>query len=330
MHFTSKSLVGLVFLSYSLVFSVSANKVDETRAKFLQRAAGSPSGVIKLNSVDFDAITSPNRDWSVVIQLTALGNAVDCQPCRVFDPNFRAVAQAWRTVPKAARDSHFFASLDFSDGQEVFRKLGLNSAPVLNFYPAQAGPLKSARSDMWSYDFGRNSFEARNLASVLSDHTPAKIPYKDPPNYQLMLTIGLSGFGLALLVIFAWPVLSFILFSRWIWAVSSILSSLIFTSGYMYTRIRGTPFAQLNENGPQWIAGGYSNQYGAETYVVATLYGTLALSQIALTVLVPRILKPRQQRVAIYIWSFATILLYSVLMALFRAKNSSYPFRLLL
>ncbi len=86
-----------------------------------------------------------------------------------------------------------------------------------------------------------------------------------------MFTIGLSVFALVLLAKFAWPVFSFVLFSRWIWAIISILSSLVFTSGYMYTRIRGTPFAQLTKDGAQWVAGGYSNQYGAETYAVATL-----------------------------------------------------------
>ena len=57
---------------------------------------------------------------------------------RVFDPSFRSVAQAWRSVPKTARDSHFFASLDFADGQDVFRKVCLYDAatltePPLNF-----------------------------------------------------------------------------------------------------------------------------------------------------------------------------------------------------
>ncbi|KAF8334297.1 uncharacterized protein EI90DRAFT_3051724, partial [Cantharellus anzutake] len=107
------------------------------------------------------------------------------------------------------------------------------------------------------------------------------------------------------------------------------MSSLVFTAGFMFTRIRGMPFMQVTREGARWIAGGYSNQYGAETYVVATLYGTLALTQVALIILVPRIRKRNQQRAAVYVWSFVTIILYSVLMSLFRVKNSGYPFRLL-
>lgn len=39
------------------------------------------------------------------------------------------------------------------------------------------------------------------------------------------------------------------------------------TSGYMFTRIRGTPFT----SGGSWIAPGYQNQYGQETQVVAAI-----------------------------------------------------------
>ena len=42
---------------------------------------------------------------------------------RQFDPSFNAVAKAWSTVSKSERDTHFFATLDFADGQEVFRKV---------------------------------------------------------------------------------------------------------------------------------------------------------------------------------------------------------------
>ena len=50
--------------------------------------------------------------------------------------------------------------------------------------------------------------------------------------------------------------------------------------------------------------------------------GALALSQIALILLVPRTLKPAQQRLAIYIWCGVTILLYSTLISIFKVKNA--------
>lgn len=165
------------------------------------------------------------------------------------------------------------------------------------------------------------------------------MPYRTPPNYALITTSTLGIFGLAILAKFFWPLFALFVLSRWTWALACILSSLIFTSGYMFTRIRNVPFAQNTKQGPQWIAGGYSNQLGAETYVISTLCvhypqtvadcglthfadGALALSQIALILLVPRTLKPTQQRLAIYIWCAVTVLLYSTLMSIFKVKNA--------
>jgi oligosaccharyltransferase complex subunit gamma len=54
--------------------------------------------------------------------------------------------------------------------------------------------------------------------------------------------------------------------SRWSWAIVTIVTSLVMTSGYMFTRIRGSPFTGGDGN---WIAGGFQNQYGQEVSVVA-------------------------------------------------------------
>jgi len=42
---------------------------------------------------------------------------------REFGPVFEEVAASWSKAPKKERDGHFFATLDFSDGQEVFRRV---------------------------------------------------------------------------------------------------------------------------------------------------------------------------------------------------------------
>ncbi|KAF7976318.1 hypothetical protein HWV62_7034 [Athelia sp. TMB] len=56
-------------------------------------------------------------------------------------------------------------------------------------------------------------------------------------------------------------------FNKWVWAVGTIVTSLIMTSGYMFTRIRGMPMS----SGGHWIAPGYQSQYGQETQVVAVI-----------------------------------------------------------
>lgn len=56
-----------------------------------------------------------------------------------------------------------------------------------------------------------------------------------------------------------------VIFSRWTWALGVVLTMLTFTSGHMFVKIRGMPSTQRG----QWIAGGYQNQYGAETTVIS-------------------------------------------------------------
>jgi hypothetical protein len=71
----------------------------------------------------------------------------------------------------------------------------------------------------------------------------------------------LSG---ALAIQFLAPVLR----NRWTWAVITVLISLVMTSGYMFTRIRGMPNTSPDGS---WIAQGFQTQYGQETTVVAAL-----------------------------------------------------------
>ncbi len=56
----------------------------------------------------------------------------------------------------------------------------------------------------------------------------------------------------------------------------------------------------------------------------------LAFSVVALIVFVPKQRDPVRQRAGVYVWSAIYLGTLSLLFALFRQKNGSYPFRLLL
>ncbi|KAG6887219.1 hypothetical protein C0992_013350, partial [Termitomyces sp. T32_za158] len=123
----------------------------------LSELAAAGNGVINLDSNTFDLLTSPQRTWSVSVQMTALDSRRKCMPCKEFDPSWNAVAKAWATVPKTQRNQHFFATLDFDNGQATFQKLGLQSAPVVFVYPAAQGPRTpaSGKTSPSKYDFSK-------------------------------------------------------------------------------------------------------------------------------------------------------------------------------
>jgi len=109
-----------------------------------------------------------------------------------------------------------------------------------------------------------SGFEAGPLAEQLSIHTPIPIPYKAPIDWSKLGTIISLIPIVALVFRFIRPVIH----NRWIWAAGTVLVSLIMTSGFMFTRIRGVPYAG---NDGSWIAGGYQNQFGQEVQVVSMI-----------------------------------------------------------
>ncbi|KIY70929.1 oligosaccharyl transferase subunit OST3/OST6 family [Cylindrobasidium torrendii FP15055 ss-10] len=290
----------------------------------LAELAEKGNGVIKLTPNTFELLTSSNRNWSAAIQLTALDKRRRCEPCKNFDPSWNEVAQAWHKVPKAERDNHFFATLDFDDGQATFQKLGLSSAPAVYIYSATDGPHApaSGRFGPHKYDFS-SGFEAGPLAEQLSRHTPIPIPYSEPFNWGKLLTSIAGVVSFLSLLRWVGPFLQ----NKWVWAAGTIFTSLVMTSGYMFTQIRGVPFTGPNGS---WVAAGYQNMYGQEVQVISLIYGTLALSFLMLTAVVPYQTSPGRQRVQVYLWTFVIMLVYSVLIALFKVKNRGYPFRLFL
>ncbi|KIJ44078.1 hypothetical protein M422DRAFT_252570 [Sphaerobolus stellatus SS14] len=135
----------MLLLSLLPLFALSAfaakNSASADPRDQLIALAAEGNGVIKLDDDTYNLLTSPSRNWSAIVQLTAL-NSFKCGPCKELDPAFRTLGRAWTKVPTANRNDHFFASLDFEDGKHTFNKLGLSSAPAIRVFPAAKGPRK--------------------------------------------------------------------------------------------------------------------------------------------------------------------------------------------
>jgi oligosaccharyltransferase complex subunit gamma len=68
----------------------------------------------------------------------------------------------------------------------------------------------------------------------------------------------------------AGPYLLPIVQNRNLWAAVSLISVLLFTSGHMFNHIRKVPYvAGDGKGGISYFAGGFSNQFGMETQIVA-------------------------------------------------------------
>jgi oligosaccharyltransferase complex subunit gamma len=113
---------------YLLLLAAFASASDRSDKLAKLTAAGS---VLRLNSATYDEFTAGARDYSLSVVLTALGPQFKCQPCQQFQPAHREVARQFRRKARQPDHKHFFAYLDFPDGQETFRKVGLSLCRAL-------------------------------------------------------------------------------------------------------------------------------------------------------------------------------------------------------
>ncbi|KLO10678.1 dolichyl-diphosphooligosaccharide-protein glycotransferase [Schizopora paradoxa] len=307
-------LWALLLVPFGLAASSSPHE------RLVQLADASSDGIIQLNDETFDLVTSSKRDWSVVLQLTAMDKKMRCSPCREFEPSFKAVSKAWKSVPKSERDKHFFATLDFADGEKIFRRLQIMAAPVVTFYPATEGPNKLANGkvDPFQYDFSNYGYDAKELATLMSQFTSVPIPYRVPIDWGFVLTFGATVLSCAVAARLILPVLV----NKWTWAAITISTMLVMTSGFMFVRIRGMPYRTAEHT----MVPGYQNQVGAEIWTVSSKYFILSSSFLVLIIGAPRQSNSNFQRGAVYIAVVIIVMMFSALIKDFKVKNGGYPF----
>ncbi|VUC21777.1 unnamed protein product [Clonostachys rosea] len=323
-------LSSLLSASLLLAGSFAAKKTptgrfDEFHAKSLS------SSPVKLATSSYGSWTTAPRDYSAAVLLTAMDARFGCQLCQTFQPEFDILAKSWVKGDKAGKSRTLFGVLDFADGRDVFISLGLQTAPVLLFFPPTEGPHAVASPDPIRYDFTAGPPSAEHVQAWLARQLPDRPhpPIKRPINWTAwIMGVGISVGGISLLVT-ASPYLLPIVQNRNIWASISLILILLFTSGHMFNHIRKVPYiAGDGKGGISYFAGSFQSQFGLETQVIAAIYGTLAFCAISLAVKVPRIADYRTQQVAVLAWGGVLFILYSFLLSIFRIKNGGYPFSL--
>ena len=206
----------------------------------------------------------------------------------------------------------------------------LQTAPVLLYFHPTAGPHAKVDSQPTRFDFTGGPQSAEQIHAWVSRQVPDGLPkpaVSRPINWVKVITVTTTVLGAITAVVVAWPYVIPILQNRNLWAAVSLIAVLLFTSGHMFNHIRKTPYVVGdNKGGISYFAGGFSNQYGLESQIVAAIYGVLAFAAISLAIKVPRIRDARAQSFAVFLWTGVLFGMYSFLMSVFRIKNGSYPF----
>ncbi|GAA5898333.1 dolichyl-diphosphooligosaccharide--protein glycotransferase OST3 [Sporobolomyces salmoneus] len=319
--FPSLLLAGLL----PALCSAATPKLDKYR-----QLARKHNGLIPLDAAQYDELTSSPRDYSVSVVLTAMGSQYKCIPCHTLQPEYQLLAKQWNSAKKQDGEDHFFAYLDFATAPTIFQRLGLQTAPTFQLWMPTEGSRAANQLGPEGADFGRSNFQAEAIASYLK--TTAKLPslaFSRPVDKSKVVKTAVLALGTVIGVYQGRSYIRVVFSQTYIWAGMTIIVILLMTSGYMWNQIRRPLYSQAGRNGQvTYIAGGYQSQLGAETHIVAGIYGVLGFSTYALAHIIPKLNDPVRQRLGIYVWTGVYIIMVGVLINVFQIKQPGYPFRI--
>lgn len=316
-----------LFIFFSVISGVLAAKPSDTFEKFQSL---SRSGPVDLDSASFKELTTVPRDYYAAVILTAIDARYGCIMCREFDSEWDLISRSWNKGTKLEGLKVVFGTLDFDHGKDVFQKLLLQTAPVLLLFPPTVGPFAKVDAEPARFDF-TGPIAADQIYSWIGRHLPEgpRPPLIRPVNYMRIASAITILMGAATLFTVLSPYVLPIIQNRNLWAAVSLIAILLFTSGQMFNHIRKVPYvAGDGHGGISYFAGGFQNQFGLETQIVAAIYAVLSFATIALAVKVPRMEDVKGQQLAVLIWGAVLFGTYSLLLSVFKAKNGGYPFYL--
>ncbi|KAF2877798.1 magnesium transporter protein-like protein 1 precursor [Massariosphaeria phaeospora] len=294
------------------------------------RAKSSSSGAVKLDDNSYAQLTKAPRDYSVAVLLTALETRFGCKLCQEFQPEWELLGKSWLKGDKSGAGRQIFGTLDFVDGKNTFQSLMLQTAPILLYFHPTVGPNAKVDAQPVRFDFTNGPQSAEQIHSWVSRQLPADAPkpaVHRPFNWVKIVSVSTGILGAVTFLAVAAPYLVPILQNRNLWAAFSLIAVLLFTSGHMFNHIRKVPYVQGDgKGGMNYFAGGFSNQFGLESQIVAAMYGVLSFATISLALKVPRIADARAQQIAVFLWSGVLLCMYSFLLSVFRMKNGGYQF----
>jgi oligosaccharyltransferase complex subunit gamma len=93
-----------------------------------------------------------------------------------------------------------------------------------------------------------------------------------PFNYLKAVAVTTAILGFISFFTIAAPYLLPLIQNRNLWAAVSLIAVLLFTSGHMFNHIRKVPYVSGDgKGGISYFAGGFQNQFGLETQIIAAI-----------------------------------------------------------
>lgn len=284
-----------------------------------------PSNVIEINESNFDSILTGPRDYYTALLFTALDDSVGCAPCKKFEPVYHKIARSYQDSNPGKNDILFFKA-DFSNNQKKFIDLQMLQVPHLWVYPPSTELAYNVTSPHFEYKIGdHSSKDPLHYANFVSKLVNANIVVHEDFDLTQFSKYFFTTF-FAVLVLKK-KVLSK-LASRLIFCLISILTIVVFTSGYMFTVIRNIPLLSKNEKGEiMYFSGGTHWQFGSEVFIIGGIYLGFVFLINGLVVVIPKIDNPAKRNTLTLCACFFVFWLFNRLTSIYKIKDPSYPYQ---
>lgn len=283
--------------------------------------------VIKLNADKFRRFVGSQsipRNYSFIVMMTALSPQRSCHICRQAHEEFMVAANSFRYSQHVQSKRLFFGSVDYDEGSEIFNSLGINSAPCFLYFNEKGNFRNPDELNIQRLGFG-----ADVIARWIAEKTgmTMKIVRTSYTTPVVMLSLGLVFFA----IIYLSRNSLTMIFNRNVWAISAVSIVLLMTSGQMWNHIRGAPFMQRGRNQNNYIHGSSSGQFIIETYIVMVINAGIAIGMVIMTEALRGGDRQdgKKRKILARVGLFLMVVLFSLLLSVFRQKSYGYPYRLL-
>ncbi|KAI5964219.1 OST3 [Candida pseudojiufengensis] len=332
----SYSIVLILTVLYSIV---SCGLTSEQLTKTLKQ---SKSKLLPINDENFENILNGKRDYHIVVFLTSESSQINCVLCHEIAPEFRIIADSWfKDHPNgieinqeeleknndSSKNIYFFKS-EFMESKKFFSLLQLNNIPkIFYFPPTKSNAANTFLKEKQEYQFFQGDHKSLML-NWIQDLTGHKLNLYIPINQTKLIVHILIGFFTMFFIKRYRSYVFIALQSKISWSIISLVTALLFTTGYMFNKIRGSPYVIEHQDGrTEYILPGQQNQLGIETQIMSFLYGILSVLVIVLIKRAPEIKNPSVSLILVVVVSALIFILFSLLLSIFGLKGIGFPYR---
>jgi oligosaccharyltransferase complex subunit gamma len=319
---TSRYLI-IILIIISILFEILKAEDGDLKVQTLSEMRKEKL-IIMLTQNEFNNLIKPvSRRFSAIVLFTALDSKRECSTCADAHREIEHIAKLWKMSDNYSNDLYFVnIDVDYGDGIEIFKSLGLKHAPIILHFAAN-----TTKKNFEIFDPKKYGIDPEILAKWIHRTSGIEIKIVEIVDYRILIAKIVAIFLVVSFLFLNRNNLINIILSRVLWSIASIALILAFISGQVWNNIRSPPFYRHNPKtgGKMYVAPINNFQFIAETYGVAFLYSIIVIGFIIINQgvkLSNTIFKICLMIIGIMIDFF----FFCVLLFIFETKTKGYPY----